>query len=249
MKTKTIKYKVLLAVVGFGLSLAGSTAFAAGLSASSSIDYSFALFETTSGDATLNFGDPTFFSQTAANFIHQDPNHLFITEGGGSVTADASALPLGTNASTSIQNVGFGDANAQIFLDYTATGTGTVDISIPYALSIELSDFGLDPNVIVDPSTTAFALAQISEQGTNNLAEDFLQVFASDGNGFFGSFGDQALHLALSVIDGQSGTLILNSEVNAELVATVVPVPVPLVLMASGLIGLFGLGANRRVSG
>jgi hypothetical protein len=82
--------------------------------------------------------------------------------------------------------------------------------------------------------------------GTGLLDNQSLEKFALDGNGQFSSPLNDTLTLLVNVTGGQSVTLNFNANVLAEIAP--VPLPAPLVMLLSGITGLFLQGHRRRLA-
>lgn len=238
------KIKRFCGWLGLALASAVTPAQAGILSGLATIDLNSLLIETVSGDANLTFTGDSYFSQVGAGsnppqFVSDNltyDSQLTVHEDGGTVTSRANAnLVL---SSVTADRRGFGDATAQYFWNYAATGTGDVRISIPYALTVEL-----DPTATTNPISRAFGLVELAQQNTSSVTSQGLDLFASDGSGIFDDVG--FLSILLNVNPGDSGTLRFSAQAGGELIDPV-PIPASFGLLFSGIAGLVAAARRRR---
>ncbi len=245
----------LALALGLVLAAASSAVSAASISSSSAIDTGLIQFTKVSGndltinaisdsfDATIAIND-TVYTDLSSDGVANEIASKTVNVGGGSITASANANDV--TALTRVNDVGVGEANANYNwrFNFAAQGSGTAqyEVSVPYSLLVELTDFS-DP---VSALSRGFASATLSRQGTGSTDFESSEHFALDGNGQFASPVDGTLSLLLNVTGGQSLTLNFNANVLAEIAP--VPLPAPVFMLLSGLAGLFFAGHRRTLA-
>lgn len=240
---KTILKTIALSIALFA-TLAGSSVNAASLSSSTAIDLNLMTVADTDGSlATIipDFGTAWSDANVTANGAHfqNDPAFasLNITETGG--TVDTSSDPTLMLSQISVSNLGWGDSTGEYLLDYTALGTGQIEITIPYQLSIDAQTA-----VTTDPASSAWGILSVEDVTSGTIHTEDLNWFYGDGNGVSDNLG--LLTLVLNVNDGDFGSLRFYTESGVDYFdATVVPLPAPAILMLSGLFGISIFGRKK----
>ncbi len=251
----TVTTSRLALAVGLALAAASSVVSAASISSSSAINTNEIQFNKISGndltinavsdsfDATIAIND-TVYTDVSSDGVDNEVATKTVNVGGGSITATANANDV--TALTQVNDVGVGEANANYNwrFNFAALGSGSAqyEVSVPYSLLVELTDFS-DP---VSSLSRGFASATLSRQGSGLNDFESSEHFAINGNGQFASPVDGNLNLLLNVVGGQSLTLNFNANVLAEIAP--VPLPAPLVMLLSGLAGVFFTGHRRRTA-
>lgn len=235
-----IKTKSIAAAIGlFALMSVTSAHAGTSLSSSAIIDLSGANYLNFSGDAEFVpfFGGEFTDATVTANGPHfmNDPSSaaLNINEDGGMVDTSANIDPFGMLSTSNVSNRGFGDASTEYILDYEIFGSGQIEVTVPYQISIDAQD-----GLTADPGSSAFGLVSIDGWGSQ-----FLDWHQGDVDGPIDNIG--LLTFLMDVNDGDAGSLRFFAQASSELFTTPAAVPLP----PSGLLmlgSLFGLAFKAR---
>jgi len=240
-----IKTKSIAAAIGL-FALMGVTSAHAGTSLSSfaTIDLNAANFLNFSGDAEFvpSFGTEFTDANAEANGFHfaNDPISavLNINEDGGSVNTSATFDPLDISSISNVTDRGFGGSTMEYILDYIILGTGQIEVTVPYQLTIDATTAP-----ITDLSSNAFGMVTIDDASLTSGDSQFLNWFQGDGNGPIDNIG--LLTFLMDVNDGDAGSLRFFAQTGTDLFTPPAAVPLP----PSGLLmlgSLFGLAFRVR---
>lgn len=236
------------------LTVSGAQAGTYSLSGFAALDFNTATFANYSGDAAFVFGSGQPFTDATvtANGYHlandTAMSSLAVDEDGGQVVANAKTNDLSGLASVRVSDYGFGEAFSEYNLDYSVVGNGQIEVTVPYQLTVDAAT-----SSDADASSNAYAMVGLESSNLTDLTTYILDWHLGDGNGALDDVG--VLSLLLNVSDGDSGSLRFFAQAGADLFAPVpgvlpepVPLPSAMVLMLTGLSGLFFRARRRQVA-
>lgn len=230
---KKFTLQVLAAAVFVGVSLANTPVFAAAATATTQV------FGVSDNNSLLNFSNNYYYLEaTTPNLNNFDAGsspadqHALETTGSYLSQADATLDVLGPYAYAGALVKGEAHATMQWSFDWTATGTGLVDLAVDYLVSIAVANLGADHAL-----ARSYLAVSVDGTSTSNSVLNFLQNQE-------GSFYDNPiLSLSFNVTDGDSGTITITA--NSD--ASAVPAPATLWLVGLGLPGLL-VNARRKLN-
>jgi hypothetical protein len=215
-----------------GASLANGPAFAAATTATTQI------FGVQDDAGLLTFSNPSYLLDASTPNLYgfdagSSPANQSLSEGSGSSASLAGALIDGfglPTASAQAQGTGAAHATAMWSFDWTATGAGTVNLSVEYLASAIVA------NLAPGDSALAKSFLQVTLDGTSIAGEALNYLDNQAGNLSDWNF----LALSFAVAQGDTGTLTITAQSDA----TTVPTPATLWLLGAAFPGF--LAAARR---
>lgn len=177
----------------------------------------------------------------------ESTSSVSITEAQATGLASSTVLSATTSVGPYGQISPYADSTSNRWGDFTYTGTspGYVTVSIPFTLSFKISASS-------DPGAFAYGFISVwgdlfrgADSGGGTHFYQYLEDYAIDGQTIEDSISG-TLYLKKMFYPGDIGNLDVGVYTNSSAYSAI-PIPTPIILLGSGLLGLVGLGKLKKL--